>query len=68
MKIVHACAGWQANNGAAVIARLIAGEQKERGDQIFLRTWAGIGMLRAADEGYCTREGDKGDRIYAEKC
>ena len=50
MKIVHACAGWQANNGAAVIARLIAGEQKERGDQIFLRTWAGIGMLRAADE------------------
>lgn len=50
MKIVHVCAGWQPNNGAAVIARLIAGEQKERGDQVSLRTWAGMGMLRAADE------------------
>lgn len=49
-RILHICAGWQETNGAAVIARLIAGEQSDGGDRTALRTWAGIGAIRAADE------------------
>ena len=49
MRILHICAGWQRNNGAAVIARLIADEQRAHGEEVRLDTWAGIRELRAAD-------------------
>ena len=49
MRILHICAGWQRNNGAAVIARLIADEQRAHGEEVRLDTWASIRELRAAD-------------------
>ena len=50
MKIVHICDGWQAQNGAANIARLIGGEQSGAGHDVVYRRFAGISELRAADE------------------
>lgn len=50
MKILHICDGWETTNGAANIARLIAGEQTSAGHEIACRRWACIGELRAADE------------------
>ena len=50
MKIVHICDGWQAQNGAANIARLIGGEQGGAGHDVVYRRFAGISELRAADE------------------
>jgi len=49
-RILHVCAGWQPWNGAANIARMIAAEQEKAGCRVTLRTWAGIGELRRADE------------------
>ena len=50
MDILHICAGWEPQNGAANIARMIAGEQEAEGNSVARRTWAGIRELRAADE------------------
>ncbi len=50
MKIVHISDGWQENNGAAVIARLFAAEQRSAGHDIAIRRWAAPRELRAADE------------------
>ena len=50
MNVLHVCAGWAPTNGAAVIARLLAGEQESRGDAVSLRTWASVRELRSADE------------------
>ena len=50
-RILHICAGWEDGNGAAVAARLIAGEQTREGDcEVRLRTWASPLELRRADE------------------
>ena len=49
-KIVHVCDGWEMWNGAANIARLIAGEQSAAGHEVFLRRFAKISELRSADE------------------
>ena len=48
--ILHICAGWEKSNGAANIARLIAGEQEAAGYTIAYRTWTGLKELRTADE------------------
>ncbi|MBR4613976.1 MAG: glycosyltransferase [Kiritimatiellae bacterium] len=50
MKILHICASWRENNGAANIARMIAGEQKAAGGQVIRATWASPSVIRAADE------------------
>ena len=50
MKIVHICAGWQEWNGAANIARMIAGEQERSGNEPILRIWTTVGALLNADE------------------
>lgn len=50
MKIVHICAGWEETNGAAVIAWLIADEQRKAGHEVRLSSWTGIRALREADE------------------
>ena len=50
MNIFHICAGWQKWNGAANIARLIAKEQEEAGNNVTLATWASIRQLCSADE------------------
>lgn len=50
MKILHICDGWETTNGAANIARLIAGEQASAGHEISYRRWARICELCAADE------------------
>ena len=49
-QILHICAGWEKWNGAANIARLIAKEQEEAGNNVTLATWATICQLRNADE------------------
>ena len=49
MRILHICAGWQRTNGAAVIARLIADEQRAHGEEVRFATWASVHELRAAD-------------------
>ncbi len=48
--ILHICAGWEKSNGAANVARMVAGEQEGDGHVIACRTWAGIRELRGADE------------------
>ena len=50
MRILHICAGWQANNGAAVIGKLLAGEHRAQGHDVRFGSWAGIRELREADE------------------
>ena len=50
MTILHICAGWEKSNGAANIARLIAGEQEAAGHTLSYRIWAGLTQLRTADE------------------
>lgn len=50
MKIVHVCDGWEKWNGAANIARLIAGEQIAAGHDVAFRRFAKISELRSADE------------------
>ena len=50
MNILHICAGWQPWNGAANIARMLAGEQKSAGHTVVEKTWASIRELRSADE------------------
>lgn len=50
MKIVHVSDGWEPWNGAANIARLIAGEQSSAGNEVVFRRWAGVSELKRADE------------------
>ena len=50
MRILHICAGWEETNGAAVIARLLAGEQQAAGHDVRFARWASPSALRAADE------------------
>ena len=50
MKIIHVSDGWQENNGAAVIARLIVGEQCEARHEVTMRRWASTRELHGADE------------------
>ena len=50
MKILHICDGWETTNGAANIARLIAGEQASAGHEVAYRRWANVVELRSADE------------------
>ena len=50
MKIIHICDGWEPFNGAANIARMIAGEQAAKGAETALCRWVGVRELRAADE------------------
>ena len=50
VRVLHVCAGWEPQNGAANIARMIMAEQRRAGHEVSLATWAGIGALRAADE------------------
>ena len=50
MKILHICAGWEETNGAAVIARLIAEEQRQQGHEIVYGTCVNRAEIRAADE------------------
>lgn len=50
MNILHICAGWQPWNGAANIARMLAGEQMSAGHTVVEKTWASIRELRSADE------------------
>lgn len=50
MRIIHVCDGWEKWNGAANIARLIAGEQSAAGHEVSLRRFAKISELRSADE------------------
>lgn len=50
MKIVHICDGWEKWNGAANIARMIAGEQSAEGHEINFRRFAKISELRSADK------------------
>lgn len=50
LKIVHVCDGWEKWNGAANIARLIAGEQSAGGHEVSLRRFAQASELRSADE------------------
>ena len=48
--VLHICAGWEQSNGAANIARMIAGEQAGNGFSVAYRVWAKVSELRAADE------------------
>ncbi len=48
--ILHICDGWERSNGAANIARMIAGEQAALGSSVGCGSWYGIGSLRSADE------------------
>ena len=50
MNVLHVCAGWEATNGAAVVARFIAGEQTACGDDVRFATWASPSALHSADE------------------
>ena len=50
MRILHVCAGWQETNGAAVIARFVAEEQRRQGHDVRFGTWAALKEIRAADE------------------
>lgn len=50
LKILHICASWRENNGAANIARMIIREQEAAGGQVIRATWASPGVIRAADE------------------
>ena len=50
MKIVHISDGWEKWNGAANIARMIAGEQSAAGHEIYFRRFAKISELCFADE------------------
>ena len=49
MRFLHICAGWQENNGAAVIARLLMAEQRAEGHEVSFATWATRKQLRQAD-------------------
>ena len=50
MNVLHVCAGWDETNGAAVVARFVADEQRSRGDAAGFATWASPSALRRADE------------------
>jgi len=50
MKVFHICAGWEKNNGAANIARMIMDEQRREGHDVSFATWATMQQLRTADE------------------
>ena len=50
MNVLHVCAGWEATNGAAVVARFVAGEQTACGDDVRFATWASPSALHSADE------------------
>jgi glycosyltransferase involved in cell wall biosynthesis len=50
MRIVHVCAGWEENNGAARIARLLMDEQTAQGHETVARIWASPGELKHTDE------------------
>lgn len=52
MKILHICASWAETNGAAVLARHLAREQEQAGDEVRFATWAGVRALRSADVVY----------------
>lgn len=48
--IIHICASWGSCNGAANIARLLAGRQAEMGSAVSLGTWVSPWKLNIADE------------------
>ena len=48
--VLHVCAGWEKSNGAANIARMIAGEQKAGGHSVAFKVWASVKELRSVDE------------------
>ena len=50
LKILHICASWRENNGAANIARMIVREQEAADGQVIRATWASLSAIRAADE------------------
>jgi len=50
MTIVHVCDGWEPWNGAANIARYVAGEQSALGHRALTCRWASLLLLRKADE------------------
>lgn len=50
LKIIHISDGWERTNGAATVARLLAGEQAKAGASVELRRWATVRDLKAADE------------------
>lgn len=49
-KILHICAGWEATNGAATLARAIASDQLSRGESVSYAVWASPSKIREADE------------------
>ena len=50
MSVLHVCAGWEETNGAAVVARFVAGEQTACGDDVCFAKWASPSALHRADE------------------
>ena len=50
MTLLHVCAGWEKSNGAANIARMVAGEQESEGHSVSCKIWASVRELRSADE------------------
>ena len=50
LKILHICAGWQAWNGAANIARMVMHEQMQAGCNVTFASWAHCRDLREAEE------------------
>lgn len=50
MRILHVCASWRGNNGAANIARMVMDEQARSGCEVSCSTWASPRALRSADE------------------
>ena len=50
LRIIHISDGWERTNGAATVARLIAGEQAKAGASVEFRRWATVRELKAADE------------------
>ena len=50
MRIIHCSDGWGTGNGVAVVARLIATEQKDGGKEVSLRRWAFPWTLHFSDQ------------------
>lgn len=49
-RILHVSSGWEPGNGAAVVARLFAEEQRAAGAEVRLGTWFSRAELARADE------------------
>lgn len=50
MWIIHCSDGWESGNGAAGIARFVAAEQKDAGNEVSLRRWVSPWTLRSCDQ------------------